>query len=163
MPGLVPGIHVFFLRKTKDVDGRDEPGHDENAESLSSAVGGHEDRQRKIGEVMQRLVDPDQRPEPGMLQRHAKIRRDESLGAIDRDVDDEIDKRDEPEFRRDDQDHHQCNRKVYQAVGQQRQRPAGLLVLAKRHPGILQDKIRDDVLDGESECPSDKRAYRNGR
>ena len=28
MPGLVPGIHVFigFL----DVDGRDEPGHDES-------------------------------------------------------------------------------------------------------------------------------------
>jgi hypothetical protein len=29
MPGLVPGIHVF-LRGDKDVDGRDEPGHDEN-------------------------------------------------------------------------------------------------------------------------------------
>ena len=28
MPGLVPGIHVFFA-VTKDVDGRDEPGHDE--------------------------------------------------------------------------------------------------------------------------------------
>jgi hypothetical protein len=27
MPGLVPGIHVFFPR-IKDVDGRDEPGHD---------------------------------------------------------------------------------------------------------------------------------------
>jgi hypothetical protein len=26
MPGLVPGIHV--LDKNKDVDGRDEPGHD---------------------------------------------------------------------------------------------------------------------------------------
>jgi hypothetical protein len=28
MPGLVPGIHVFFLRVCKDVDGRDKPGHD---------------------------------------------------------------------------------------------------------------------------------------
>jgi hypothetical protein len=28
MPGLVPGIHVFVPDK-KDVDGRDEPGHDE--------------------------------------------------------------------------------------------------------------------------------------
>jgi hypothetical protein len=28
MPGLVPGIHVFSFNK-KDVDGRDEPGHDE--------------------------------------------------------------------------------------------------------------------------------------
>jgi hypothetical protein len=29
MPGLVPGIHVLFLRCGKDVDGRDKPGHDE--------------------------------------------------------------------------------------------------------------------------------------
>jgi hydroxymethylglutaryl-CoA lyase len=29
MPGLVPGIHVFFLSQKQDVDGRDEPGHDE--------------------------------------------------------------------------------------------------------------------------------------
>ena len=30
MPGLVPGIHVFLLLRSKeDVDGRDEPGHDE--------------------------------------------------------------------------------------------------------------------------------------
>jgi hypothetical protein len=34
MPGLVPGIHVFFspMKKTspmkKDLDGRDQPGHD---------------------------------------------------------------------------------------------------------------------------------------
>src|SRR5262245_54071753 len=27
MPGLVPGVHVF-CRSTKDVDGRDKPGHD---------------------------------------------------------------------------------------------------------------------------------------
>jgi hypothetical protein len=29
MPGLVPGIHVLKSSKQKDVDGRDEPGHDE--------------------------------------------------------------------------------------------------------------------------------------
>jgi len=29
MPGLVPGIHVFGDACKKDVDGRDEPGHDE--------------------------------------------------------------------------------------------------------------------------------------
>src|SRR5215467_2714981 len=30
MPALVAGIHVFlFLRGKKDVDGRDEPGHDD--------------------------------------------------------------------------------------------------------------------------------------
>jgi hypothetical protein len=29
MPGLVPGIHVFASAEEKDVDGRDEPGHDE--------------------------------------------------------------------------------------------------------------------------------------
>jgi hypothetical protein len=28
MPGLVPGIHVL-LHRAKDVDGRDEPGHDD--------------------------------------------------------------------------------------------------------------------------------------
>ena len=33
MPGLVPGIHVFLFRCTKDVDGRVKPGHDgENIE-----------------------------------------------------------------------------------------------------------------------------------
>jgi hypothetical protein len=30
MPGLVPGIHVL-VSGTKDVDGRDKPGHDESA------------------------------------------------------------------------------------------------------------------------------------
>jgi hypothetical protein len=29
MPGLVPGIHVLQHRDSKDVDGRDEPGHDD--------------------------------------------------------------------------------------------------------------------------------------
>jgi hypothetical protein len=28
MPGLVPGIHVLAATSKKDVDGRDEPGHD---------------------------------------------------------------------------------------------------------------------------------------
>jgi hypothetical protein len=28
MPGLVPGIHAF-LSRGEDVDGRDEPGHDD--------------------------------------------------------------------------------------------------------------------------------------
>jgi hypothetical protein len=28
MPGLVPGIHVLCSAVMKDVDGRDEPGHD---------------------------------------------------------------------------------------------------------------------------------------
>src|SRR5262249_67288 len=32
----------------------------------SASVRGHEDRQAEAGEVMQRLVDADQRPEPGM-------------------------------------------------------------------------------------------------
>ncbi len=30
MPGLVPGIHVLEPCRVKDVDGRDEPGHDES-------------------------------------------------------------------------------------------------------------------------------------
>jgi hypothetical protein len=28
MPGLVPGIHVFLVTASEDVDGRDKPGHD---------------------------------------------------------------------------------------------------------------------------------------
>jgi hypothetical protein len=30
MLGLVPGIHVWLRISGKDVDGRDEPGHDES-------------------------------------------------------------------------------------------------------------------------------------
>ena len=33
MPGLVPGIHVF-LRRQEGVDGRDEPGHDEEQQAM---------------------------------------------------------------------------------------------------------------------------------
>jgi len=29
MPGLVPGIHVLLWLPKKDVNGRDDPGHDE--------------------------------------------------------------------------------------------------------------------------------------
>jgi len=29
MPGLVPGSHVFPWPHKKDVDGRDNPGHDQ--------------------------------------------------------------------------------------------------------------------------------------
>jgi hypothetical protein len=28
MPGLVPGIHVFLVCGSQDMDGRDKPGHD---------------------------------------------------------------------------------------------------------------------------------------
>jgi hypothetical protein len=33
MPGLVPGIHVLLAPSKKDVDGRDEPGHDDSFSS----------------------------------------------------------------------------------------------------------------------------------
>jgi hypothetical protein len=33
MPGFMPGIHVFTLSNSKDVDGRDKPGHDEDSET----------------------------------------------------------------------------------------------------------------------------------
>ena len=39
MPGLVPGIHVLKTASTKDVDGRDKPGHDgETAGSAASPM-----------------------------------------------------------------------------------------------------------------------------
>src|SRR3954464_12709653 len=62
----------------------------------------HEDRKPETGEVMQRLIDADQRPEPGMFLVDAEGRGAQSLGAIDRDVNDEVDEGDEPEFRCDD-------------------------------------------------------------
>jgi hypothetical protein len=34
MPGLVPGIHVLLCCEAKDMDGRDEPGHDGRCESF---------------------------------------------------------------------------------------------------------------------------------
>jgi hypothetical protein len=34
MPGLVPGIHVLACLSKKDVDGRDQPGHDEKNDSF---------------------------------------------------------------------------------------------------------------------------------
>jgi D-alanyl-D-alanine dipeptidase len=37
MPALVAGIHVFLLfDASKDVDGRDKPGHDEESVSIIS-------------------------------------------------------------------------------------------------------------------------------
>src|SRR5258706_10633173 len=111
--------------------------------SLSKSVRCHEDRQAKIGKMMQRLVDPDQRPEPWVLLFlcHAERRGAKSLGTVDRDMDDEVDQGDEPEPRRDDQDQRQCNRKVHEAVRQQGQRPPGFLILADRHPRTLQHKV----------------------
>jgi hypothetical protein len=32
MPGLVPGIHVLAASNQNNVDGRDEPGHDAEAD-----------------------------------------------------------------------------------------------------------------------------------
>jgi hypothetical protein len=39
MPGLVPGIHVFAeLKRRKDVDGRDKPGHDGLFEGVGNQI-----------------------------------------------------------------------------------------------------------------------------
>jgi len=37
MPGFMPGIHVFMLR-VEDVDGRDEPGHDEAMPRITDTI-----------------------------------------------------------------------------------------------------------------------------
>jgi hypothetical protein len=39
MPGLVPGIHVLWPCNSKDVDGRDEPGHDKSKDVGSRDIG----------------------------------------------------------------------------------------------------------------------------
>ena len=36
MPGLVPGIHVLIAEHSKDVDGRDKPGHDESISKINA-------------------------------------------------------------------------------------------------------------------------------
>jgi hypothetical protein len=33
MPGLVPGIHVLLSCRSKDLEGRDKPGHDQRGVS----------------------------------------------------------------------------------------------------------------------------------
>ena len=38
MPGLVPGIHVFRISQTQDVDGRKESGHDEGQNMFRKIV-----------------------------------------------------------------------------------------------------------------------------
>jgi hypothetical protein len=131
---------------------------------VDSSVGGHEDRKAEAGQMVQRLIDADQGPEPWVLVllRDAESGGAKSLRAIDADMDREVDHGDEPETRRDDQDQHQRNYKVYETVRQQRQRPALLLILSDRHPGILKDEIGDEVLDGEQQHPSDQRSDRNG-
>jgi hypothetical protein len=37
MPGLVPGIHDILRPNNQDVDGRDEPGHDENKQIANAS------------------------------------------------------------------------------------------------------------------------------
>ena len=129
------------------------------------SVRGHEDRQAETGEMVQRLVDADQCPEPGMLvlQRHTEAGSDDALDSVDGDVYREVDKGHESESWRDDQDEQQRYRKMDQAMRQQRQGPAGLLILADRHPGSLQHEIGDDVLHREKQHPSDQRTNRDRR
>src|SRR6188472_1551982 len=86
----------------------------------AKSVRGHEDRQAETGEMVQRLIDADQRPEPRMLVflRHAEPRGDQPLDAVDGDVNGEVDKGDEPESRRDDQNERHCYREVDEAMRQ---------------------------------------------
>jgi hypothetical protein len=39
MSGLEPGIHVLMVCRSKDVDGRDEPGHDVEVRSHPRQIG----------------------------------------------------------------------------------------------------------------------------
>jgi hypothetical protein len=48
MPGLVPGIHVLDPWSKKDVDGRDEPGHDEIERASRLVLLRVEQRHRRI-------------------------------------------------------------------------------------------------------------------
>ena len=96
---IVSPIHGFARRRA--------PRNDESYDQLRR----HEDRQAESGQMVQRLIDPDQPPEPLMLHRHVEGGDAKSLGAIDDEVDGKIDKGDEPEFWRDDQDQQHRHRR----------------------------------------------------
>src|SRR3984957_5468352 len=98
-----------------------------NPKTAGTLIRRHEDRQAESGEMVQRLIDTDQGPEPRMFQVHAERRGAKSLGAVDRDVKGKIDKCHEPEPRRDYEDHRQRLRQMHETMRQQRQRPSGLL------------------------------------
>src|SRR5215471_17314865 len=86
------------------------------AEAAELTVRCHVDGQAKSGEMVQRLIDADQCPEPRVLRLQAEGRRAQPLGTVDEDVDQKIDHGDKPESRRDDQDQCHCNRQMYQAM-----------------------------------------------
>src|SRR5438067_1161554 len=67
--------------------------------SAAGSVRRHEDRQAEPGEMVQRLVDADQRPEPRMLvlHRHAVAGSEDPLDTADGNVNGEVDEWDEPE------------------------------------------------------------------
>ena len=84
------------------------------------SISRHVDRQAETSEMVQRLVDAKQRPEPGMLvhQRHTESGSHDSLDTVNGDVDGKVDEGDEPESRRNDQDQHERNREVDEAMCQ---------------------------------------------
>src|SRR5436190_11270658 len=57
----------------------------------ASSIRRHEDRQTETGEMVQRLIDPDQPPEPLLLLLHREGGDAKSLGAVDCDMDRKID------------------------------------------------------------------------
>jgi hypothetical protein len=59
MPGLVPGIHVLCRRSAKqDVDGRDEPGYDEDGYLRLLASHCHGKRHQIKPEQLRRSAKP---------------------------------------------------------------------------------------------------------
>jgi hypothetical protein len=54
MPGPVPGIHVFAAPR-KDVDGRDEPGHDDFTHTTGLTPGNAMTRSRKAAPRISKL------------------------------------------------------------------------------------------------------------
>jgi len=129
----------------------------------ASAVGDDEDGQEEVGQVMQRLIDADQPPEPAMALRHTEMRDTDALEPIDGDVDREVDQSQEPELGLYDGNEQRRQHAMDRAMRQQRQRPSGPLILAYRHPGVLQQEISDHMLDGEDEHPPDEPAQSNRR
>ena len=106
--------------------------------------------------MVQGLVDADQPPKSRVVHGHVPPGNTNTLHPVDGDVNSEINQAYKPEPGRDHGDQQSRRRQMDQTMAQQWQNPAGLLILTQGHPCVLQQKIRNHMLDGEHEHPAEQ-------
>jgi len=114
-----------------------------------------------MGEVMQSLVDAEQPPEAGLGRVVVEKAVQQPLGAVDGEMDDEIDASDPHEGRRHDRENDSRANGMDADMRQQRKKPAGRLLLAVGHPRRLKQEIGEQVLDEKREQGRDGPGSRN--